>query len=216
MFYSIARFLGVSLLLVLATACTNTNTETPLETTIVETTTETPKGPNKPDENGVFTGEYRPIQLKVPTDWTVKEHYKSGVLTVSEAINHDEPHNFLTRVVIIPRKGRVQYNADTGDSTPMPIDLEKSIQKHFDSLKKALKGFKGSEIQEAIINDKPARYFGYTYEEKHHTSTIQLKVLTYAVVHEHETYIINYMSDINKFDNTQALFNEMLTSISFR
>lgn len=154
---------------------------------------------------------HRDYTINLPIDWKIKEHSKSGTLQAVEVGSKDK---FNERIVILPMKGRVTRNQETGKMEAAKVDLTRFSKRHINNLGNQYADFKAIEIGETTLNGQRAKRCIYNYTDKNEEQD-QVKVLSYILTKDYEAYIINCVAKADHFKRMKPIFEEICKSFRF-
>ena len=167
----------------------------------------------------LFQAKKRPYEILLPADCKTKEHWKSGSLksqVPNPTAKTDNP--LRENILIIPMKGRINYNKKTKQMENSPVVLKDFVEKHIGVLNEKYKDVKILAQNEVEVNKKAAKKLTYRhlYKEDHEEKKQLLQIETYILTHENEAFLVSFVESADDFAKSQKMFDAVINSLKFQ
>ncbi|MGB1204013.1 MAG: hypothetical protein ACPG5B_00115 [Chitinophagales bacterium] len=167
----------------------------------------------------LFQAKKRPYEILLPEGWKTKEHWKSGSLKSQVPNPTTKAENpFRENILIIPMKGRINYNKKTKQMESAPINLKDFVKKHIDVLKTKYKDVKILAQTDMELNKKATTKLVYQhlYKEDHEEKKQLLQLETYILIDKNEAFLISFVDSADDFQKSQKMFDTIIGSLKFK
>lgn len=189
----------------------NTPSKTPTPKTETEAKNQTIQTANA--NYHLFHSKARPYSMQIPVEWLIKEHTKSGALTV-KAPEKPDTLDYRATIQLNIRKTRLAYSEESKQMEPKPMELQEALDKYMEGLQRSYDEMQVEGIDDTKVGGEIAKVATYTYLKKSEFVN-QVKAKTFLFHRDSETYILNFKEEVSNFEAMQPIFEEIKNSFRF-
>lgn len=210
------KFTIITFILLIMSACTtetaeNTPTSIPAAKEDTSPKNQTVQTPNA--NYHIFQSKAKPYTMQIPVEWLIKEHTKSGALTVKEPAK--DTIDYRATIQLNARKVRMAYSEEEQKMVAQPMELKEALDSYTEGLKRSYEEMNIEDTQEMKVGGEAAIVSTYTYQKESEFEN-PIKSQTYLFYHDSEAYILTFKEEAAGFEAMQPIFEEIKNSFKFQ